>query len=93
MRGDSAKEIKVDYENLRTQCAYVLAKAISENRLYLAIESRYDQDFIIEEFTAHQKNGQTVSGKLRITPKDEVKSAINRSPDFFDICLMRMVLR
>ena len=34
MRGDSAKEIKVDYENLRTQCAYVLAKAISENRLY-----------------------------------------------------------
>lgn len=91
MRADSAKEIKVDYENLRTQCAYVLANVIAENRFYLAIESRHDQDFIIEEFTAHQKNGQTATGKLRITPKEEIKAAINRSPDFFDICLMRMV--
>ena len=98
VKADAAKAVKVDYENLRTQCAYALAKVVSERRIFIGIEGpdgnmfrRFDQDFIIEEFAAHEKAGETSKGKLKITPKTEVKAAINRSPDFFDICLMRMV--
>lgn len=84
--------VKVDYENLRTQCAYMLARVVERSGMYLgAIQNRHDQDFIIAEFTEHKKNGITASGKLRITRKDEIRAAINRSPDFVDMCLMRMV--
>lgn len=85
------KVVKVDYENLRTQCLYKLSELIAAKKVFIDVQDQHDQDYIIEEFTAHKKAGQTSSGKLKVTPKDEIKSAINRSPDFVDMCIMRMV--
>lgn len=45
----------------------------------------------MEEFRSHKKTGQNATGKLTITPKEEVKALIRRSPDYFDMILMRMV--
>ena len=83
--------VKVDYQNLRTQCAYRLAKLVAEKKIYIDIPDRHDQDFIVAEFSEHKKDGQSATGKLKITSKEEIKAAIHRSPDFVDICLMRMV--
>lgn len=85
------KDLKVNYRDLRTQCAYKLSGIIQDRKLFVNIQDQGLQDFIIEEFLAHEKAGENASGKLIITSKDEVKAAIRRSPDFFDIFLMRMV--
>ena len=87
----NGKDIKVNYRDLRTQCAFKLSSVVQSRKLYVNIPDQTLQDFIIEEFLAHEKTGENSGGKLTITPKDEVKAAIKRSPDFFDIFLMRMV--
>ena len=83
--------VKVDYQNLRTQCAFRLAKVVSEHKIFLNILNQMERDTITEEFEAHKKTGETATGKLTITPKEEIKAAIRRSPDYFDMILMRMV--
>lgn len=85
------KDVKVNYRDLRTQCAYKLSSVILDRKMFVNIQDQAQQDYIIEEFLAHEKTGENSSGKLTITPKEEVKAAIRRSPDYFDIILMRMV--
>lgn len=85
------KEVKVNYRDLRTQCAYKLSGVVQGGKMFVNVQDQGLQDFIIEEFLAHEKTGENSSGKLTITPKEEVKAAIRRSPDYFDMILMRMV--
>lgn len=83
--------LKVDYQNLRTQCAFKLSKLVESRSLYFNVSNDTEKDSIIQEFEAHKKTGQTATGKLTITQKDEIKALIRRSPDYFDMILMRMV--
>ncbi|MCA0235466.1 MAG: terminase family protein [Bacteroidetes bacterium] len=83
--------LKLNYANLRTQCAFKLSEMVAQHKLYIACENERVQQLIIEEFEAHKKTGQNAAGKLTITPKEEVKAQIRRSPDYFDMILMRMV--
>lgn len=83
--------VKVDYQNLRTQCVFRLAKLVQEHKIFIDCQNQIERDTITEEFEAHKKTGQTATGKLTITPKEEIKAAIRRSPDYFDMILMRMV--
>lgn len=83
--------VKVDYQNLRTQCVFHLAKKVANHEFYIDCPNEMEREMIIEEFEAHKKTGQTANGKLTITPKEEVKAAIRRSPDYFDMILMSMV--
>ncbi len=85
------QNVKMDFANLRAQCVYKLGQIVAENGIYIAIENRTERDMIIDEFVAHKKTGQNASGKLTITVKEEVKASIRRSPDYFDMILMRMV--
>lgn len=87
----NGKVLKVDYVNLRAQCAFWLSKIIEESRIYVDIPSDLVRDEIIEEFEAHKKTGKNASGKHTITSKTEVKALIRRSPDYFDMMIMRMV--
>jgi hypothetical protein len=89
--GDAGRPVKVNYQNLRVQCAFCAARLIEKHGIYVAVENSTEQDAIIEEFEAHKKTGENSSGKLTITPKEEVKAAIRRSPDYFDMIIMRMV--
>lgn len=83
--------VKVDYKNLRTQCAFWLSRLVQQSKIYINTPSETEQDSIIAEFEAHKKTGVDAFGRLTITPKEEVSALIRRSPDFFDIVLMRMV--
>lgn len=83
--------LKVDYQNLRTQCVFHLSRAVSDGKIFISCSNQVEQGLIIEEFDAHKKTGQNATGKLTITPKDEVKASIRRSPDYFDMIYMRMV--
>lgn len=82
--------VKLEYTNLKSQCAYKLAELIKASKIYDNENNPEIQGLIIEEFEAHKKTQNNV-GKMSVTPKDEVKAAIRRSPDYFDNYLMRMV--
>jgi hypothetical protein len=82
--------VKLEYTNLRAQCAYKLAELIRQSKIYDKETDPYIRDIIIEEFEAHKKVF-TDLGKLGVTAKKDVKALIGRSPDFFDNYLMRMV--
>lgn len=83
--------VKTDYKDLRTQCAYHLSRLVSERKLFFAVENETEREMIMEEFEAHKKTGQNPSGKLTITQKPDIKALIRRSPDYFDMILMRIV--
>lgn len=82
---------KVDYKNLRTQCAFRAAKLIADKQIFIDVSNDTERDTIIPEFEEHKKTGQDNTGRLTITQKDEIKAALHRSPDYADIVLMRMV--
>ena len=88
---DRGNSVKVNYKDLRTQCAFWLSKSIGRQELYISCGTDIERDLIIEEFEIHKKLGENSSGRLIITSKPEIKAAIRRSPDYFDMIMMRMV--
>jgi hypothetical protein len=83
--------IKVNYSNLRTQCAFWLSRLIAGSKIFMDVPSSTERLRMMEEFRAHRKAGENASGRLIITAKEEVKALIARSPDYLDCALMRMV--
>lgn len=79
------------YENLKTQCYYLLRKYINEYGMYIDPTSSIIQDQIIEELYAHEKAGRNQRNQLTITRKKEVSLTIGRSPDLADMIMMRMI--
>lgn len=79
----------VNYQNLKTQCAYELAKRINAREIYISFTKHRDE--IIEELEQLKKFKSEVEAKLRIKPKEEVKKILGHSPDFLDMMIMRML--
>lgn len=84
---------KPNYENLKAQCAYLLAEQFNRAGIYIEPGALQDwmRDRIIEDCRAHLKRDADKGGKLKISRKAEVYGKLKRSPDFFDMLLMRMV--
>jgi hypothetical protein len=77
------------FSNLRSQCVYKLAELIEKHKISCTKASDYDE--IVEDITAHkQKDPDKEDRKLSVTPKDEIKENIGRSPDVGDTFIMRM---
>jgi len=83
------KEVKEQYENLKSQCYFRLAKRISENGLYLECESEEVRELIIEELQQVRIKKLDSDGKKGVIEKAKVKEKIGRSPDFSDTIMMR----
>jgi hypothetical protein len=89
---------KPNYRNLRTQCYYYLAECINTRKMAIRAEVISDepsnfQDLLTEELEQiKEKNPDSDDKKLQIIPKEEIKEAIGRSPDFADCLMMRMLL-
>lgn len=82
-----------NYENLKAQCAYMARDFTHDAAIYIepsAMPEKF-KEFLIAECRAHLKHKHEVLGPLRISPKQEVKARLGRSPDFFDAFIMRMV--
>lgn len=89
---NNSKAVNGDnYQNLKTQCYYLLAKKINENQIYVSAEiSEHTKGLIVQELEQLESWNTDNEGKMRIKPKAEIKQNIGRSPDYSDAMMMRM---
>ena len=94
LAGMGEKE-KRNYENLKTQCAYMARDMAHDAALYIEPGAMNDtqRQHLVEEARAHRKRDFDKLGPLKMSRKDEVKARIGRSPDYFDAFIMRQVFR
>lgn len=82
---------KENYKNLRSQCGFMLAEKIMNHEV--AITAKLDEltkEMIIEDLQQLKRKETLDETVLQLIPKDEIKQALGRSPDFSDMMLMRM---
>jgi len=90
VKDGNGQEVKENYSNLKSQCAFKMAKKIMSGEVY--IEPTEYESLIIEEVEQWKRWNMDKDGKIMLKPKDEVKKDLGRSPDFSDAILMRMYL-
>lgn len=79
------------YQNLKTQCGYLLAIEINRNNIHFDVEmSESEKQYIIEEIEELRRDKVDDDGKLKIKSKKQIKEDLGRSPDYLDTLLMRM---
>ncbi len=84
--GSSAKD-SVHYSNLKSECYFKLASMVRDNKVYIHDNSKRDE--LIKELDLVRD--RTKEDKKRaVSSKDEIKSKLNRSPDYADAVMMRM---
>ena len=81
---------KENFQNLKTQCYYKLADLINKGQIGITISDVDKRKMITEELEQVRSKDIDKDGKLKIVPKDVVKSVIGRSPDYSDALAMRM---
>ena len=81
---------KENYQNLKTQCFYTLAKKLNEGQVGINCPDISIKLDIIEELEQVRTKNQDKDAKLQIVPKDTIKALIGRSPDYADALAMRM---
>ena len=82
---------KENFRNLRSQCGFMLAEKIMKHEI--AITAPVDEatkEMIIEDLQQLKKKETNDETKLQLIPKEEIKDALGRSPDFGDMMMMRM---
>ena len=79
---------KENYQNLKTQCYYVLAKKINQKEIQ--VKPIKIQETLIAELEQVKTYKMDSDGKLMVLPKDKVKEILGRSPDMSDAIMMRM---
>lgn len=79
-----------NYNNLKSQCYFTLARMINNNEIYIQTSDTGVKDMIIEELEQVKQKDMDKDGKKAILPKDKVKEVLGRSPDFSDMLAMRM---
>lgn len=81
---------KPNYENLKTQCHYHMARRINQGGYYFkAVAKEEDRQMLTEELEQVKSRDIDKDGKLKIKRKEDIKADIGRSPDFSDIIMMR----
>lgn len=81
---------KENYQNLRSQCYYMLADYINNHKIAIRTFSVSIQEAITEELEQIIRNHADEDRKLSIIPKEDIKESLGRSPDFSDTLMMRM---
>ena len=80
---------KENFDNLKSQCYFKLADMVNKAELYIQADGKQKQTIIQELEQVKQKSVDN-DMKKGVIPKDKVKAAIGRSPDFSDCLAMRM---
>jgi hypothetical protein len=78
-----------NYSNLKAQCTFKAAELINKREMYEACDSPQILSRVKQEMEWVRERGIDDDGKLKVIPKDEVKSALRRSPDDWDSIMMR----
>lgn len=80
--------IPENFDNLKSQCYYRLAKKVNENNIYLQCESEEIKRWLIQELQQVRQKKVDDDKKKGVMPKEKVKEKIGRSPDFADAVMM-----
>lgn len=80
----------VQYQNLKTQCYFKLSEMIQNSEVFVTCNDGTMLDEMTKELEQVKRDKIDSDGKLRILPKEKVKEAIGRSPDYSDALMMRM---
>lgn len=78
-----------NYQNLKTQCYYMLAERINKGLIYIENPTAEVREATIEELEQVKQYNMDKDGKMQIVPKEVVKQKLGRSPDFSDTLMMR----
>lgn len=76
------------FQNLKTQCYFILQTIIESWVMNIDNLSRY-KDIIIQELDAYEEIDVDKEWPRKITPKEDIKEMIWHSPDFADLLAMR----
>lgn len=86
----NGKEIKENYQNLKTQCYYRYASRVNRGGIFISCDlSQAQKETIVEEHEQIRSYKSDMDGKLKIIPKEQVKANIGHSPDYSDAFMMR----
>lgn len=78
-----------NYVNLKSQCYFKLAERINNGGLYIECDDIKMKADIIEELEWVKQYNMDKDGKKAVLPKEKIKEAIGRSPDYADTLMMR----
>ena len=84
------KKDEREFEHLKTQVYWFLAKAINDGRIKIH-DKVYQEDITDELMLIKTLPKDGLSGVVKMIKKDAIKKVIGRSPDFLDALSMRMV--
>ncbi len=83
------KNSKENYDNLKSQCSFRIARRIVNKELYEECNDSNIRQKIIQEMEQVKAKAVDKDAKLGIVPKDKIKQLIGRSPDDWDSVMMR----
>jgi phage terminase large subunit len=88
----SANQFKqTNFANLKSQCYFCLADYVNEGKIGISECTLEVKKLIIEDLEQMKRKDADKDGRLQVTPKEEIKENIGRSPDFGDALMMRML--
>lgn len=79
-----------NFNNLKSQCYFKLAEKINKGEIYIECDDPEVKAAVIQELEWVKQHNMDKDGKKQVLPKDKVKEAIGRSPDYSDTLMMRM---
>lgn len=83
---------KQNFANLKSQCGYELAQTINENIMWVNCDEKQER-LITEELEWIRLPKEVDYTKIRLLEKDKIKKQIQRSPDYSDSLMMRMMFK
>lgn len=78
-----------NYANLKSQCYFRLAERINSNGVYVDCGDVKIKADLIQELEYVKQYNMDKDGKKQVLPKEKIKEAIGRSPDYADTLMMR----
>ena len=83
-------KLRHNFANLKSQCYFYLADMVNQGRISCVEISPEARKMIIEDLEQIKWKDPDKDNKVAVTPKEEIKENIGRSPDFGDCMMMRM---
>lgn len=83
------KEVKGNFDNLKSQCAFKMAEKVNASSVYESPADSSVQDLLVEQFEQLKQKSLDKVEKKGIIPKDQMKAVLGYSPDDLDTWIMR----
>jgi len=82
---------KTNYSNLKSQCFFTLADLVKLGTIGIRTSNEDFKEAIIQELEQIKQKDIGLDKKLSVVDKEYIKTQIDRSPDFADMIMMRML--